>query len=171
MAGKRIDAATLAEIKQHYCANKLTVAEIGLRYGRSPSGISQLARRKGWPPRLVHHGESPAKRLALLRQARDGMLLRYYGTMSRHFEQMEADLARGGLSPDEVERRAKSMRSMHGAVENVEKVSAAGAHADQDPQPSLPAPDDTAEAERIRREIMERFERIQRRWDAEGAAD
>jgi hypothetical protein len=99
------------------------------------------------------------------------MMLSYYGAMGQHFQQMEAALAKGELSPDDFERNAKSFRSIQGGVDNVEKVAAAGTHADQQPMLQLPAPDDDSEAERIRREIMERFERIQRRWNAEGAAD
>jgi hypothetical protein len=99
------------------------------------------------------------------------MMLSYYGAMGQHFQQMAAELAKGELSLDDFERRAKSVRSIQGGMDSVEKVAAAGTHADQQPMLQLPAPDDTAETERLSREIMERFERIQQRRAAEGAAD
>jgi uncharacterized protein YjcR len=49
MAGKRFDAATLAEIERLYTGDELTVAQIAERFGCSPSSISSLARKHCWP--------------------------------------------------------------------------------------------------------------------------
>jgi hypothetical protein len=171
MAGKSIDAATLAEIKLHYCAHELTVAQIGLRYGRSPSGISQLARRNDWPPRLERRALAAARRRERLEAARETMLMCFYNTTGAKLLQMEAALIKGELSSEDYERDVQSLKAAVAKMENVEKVSAAGAQADKEPKPSPAAPDDASESERISREIMERFERIQRRRAAEGAAD
>jgi hypothetical protein len=60
-------------------------------------------------------------------------------------------------------------------IGGMNKVAAADTDADtkQKPksaEPAAAAPDDASEAERISREIIERFERIQRRREAEGGS-
>jgi hypothetical protein len=169
MAGKRIDATTLAEVKRLYDGDELTLVQIGKRVGRSPSLISQLAKRHGWARRWDRLGRKPYRRPSGLERERKTMLRRYYRTVSRFLQQMETAIGKGEYSLDDFERGAKSVRAIQGGMGNVEKVAAAGTHADQEPIPA--APDDDSEAERIRREIMERFERIQQRRAAEGAAE
>ena len=54
-------------------------------------------------------------------------------------------------------------------IGGMEKVAATGAHADKErkPKPAAATPTTLGEAERLHREIIERFERIQRRRNAE----
>jgi hypothetical protein len=164
-----LDPAVLAEIKCLYGDRSITVAEIGRRHNRSAASISQLARKQGWPMR---RGE---QREAQRREARARLAAKLCKAITTKLEQMEKAMRRGELCPADCEREAKSVGSMVGSME---KVLTTVPHAEErQPQPaSAGASEDTSdgpstgEAERLHREIMERFERIQRRRDAEAGS-
>jgi len=165
-----LDEATLAEIKDLYQGSELTLAAIGARYGRSPSGISRLARAHGWLMRSVARGWAPRRTLLSGAKARAYLAHRLCQTVGMKLDQMEKDMACGKLSSEDFERDTKSVASMMGGMDK-----ATATDADKDPKPkseraaaeSAPASD----VERLQREIIERFERIQRRRNAEAGSD
>ena len=86
-------------------------------------------------------------------------------------EQMEKGMTSGELSSADCERDAKAVGSMLGGLQ---KVTATVQDADEERQPKSASSAASAapatvlgEAERLHREIIERFERIQRRREAE----
>jgi hypothetical protein len=162
-----LDDAALAEIERLYRGSELTVVAIGVRFGRSGTGISKLARQHGWPMRWERRGCAPRKSGPSAAKARALLAHRLCEAITKKLDQMEKDMASGELSSEDFERDAKSVTSMIGAMN---KVAATGTDADtkQKPKSAEPAePDAASEAERISREIVERFERIQRRREAE----
>jgi hypothetical protein len=163
-----LDEATLAEIKDLYQGNDLTLAEIGQRYGRTPSGISRLARTHGWMMRSVVRGWAPHRTLLSTPKVRAYLAHRLCRAIGIKLDQMEKDMADGKLSSQDFERDAQSVGSMIGGLE---KVVATATDADKDPKPQSGRPPaqsaPASDVERIHREIIERFERIQRRRNAE----
>jgi hypothetical protein len=157
-----LDPAVLAEIKRLHGDRTITLAEIGRRHNRSAAWVSQLARKHGWPMR---RGE---QREAQRSEARARLAAKLCKAITRKLEQMEKGMKSGELNSADLERDAKSVVSMVGSME---KVLTTVPHAEErQPNPASAeaggAPS-AGEAERLHREIMERFERIQRRRDAE----
>ena len=68
----------------------------------------------------------------------------------------------GELSSSDFERDAKSVGSM---ISGMEKVAAGSSDGDKEPKPNA-AEHTVAKVERIRREIVQRFERLQRSRNA-----
>ena len=82
---------------------------------------------------------------------------------------MDKAMTEGELSSADFERDAKAVGSMLGGLEKAAMVP--DAEKDRQPKPTIPTADATGgEAERLHREIIERFERIQRRRDAEAGS-
>ena len=76
---------------------------------------------------------------------------------------METDMQSGELSSADLERDAKSVASMIGGMEKVVN----GPDEDKERTPRAASVAAVNDVERIHREIIERFERIQRRREAE----
>jgi hypothetical protein len=89
--------------------------------------------------------------------------------------QMEAQMRNGSLSSEDFERDTESLGQMIGSVE---KTIAAGADGEKKhkanavaPAPASANPSVSDDAERLHREIVERFERIQARRNAERGSE
>ena len=160
--------ADLAEIKRLHQANELTLDEIGERFGIAATTVSKLARLHGWRSRSELLGRSPRsfRPVTARRQAR--LVRRFYDTISMMLEQMEADMRSGTLKAQDFERVGKSMAAMIGGLG---KATATEPDGDETQKPISAEPDAAADVERIQREIIERFERIQNRRSAEAGSE
>lgn len=161
-----LDAATIALIRIDYEESDLTVVAIGLKFGRSPSYICRLAREGGWLLRSERLGRRPRSSSSAILQAREAIAHRLSRVINKKLDQMEKGMESGSLSAEDVERGAKTVGSMIGGLD---KVVARQDRPDEDKQRTSPATNTGAvnEVERLQREIIERFERIQRRREAE----
>ena len=162
-----LDEATLAQIKDLHQANELTLAEIGARFGISASKVSRLARVHGWPSRSEMLGRSPRTFRSVTGLARARLVRRFYDTMGLMLLQMEADMRSGKLTGPDYERTGKSLAAIVGSLG---KATATEPDGDETKKPKCaePAADD---AERLHREIIERFERIQKRRHDEAGSE
>jgi hypothetical protein len=161
-----------AEIKRLYHANVLTLDDIGARYGKSGQAIAKLAHRRDWPRRAELAGTARRSLVAISR-ALEQVLVRMGAAMNAKLEQMEKGMQAGELGSEEFERDSKAIAAMAAVMQ---KAIAAGPNAQQnakkEPHPQPAEPGATAdEIERLQREIMERFERIQRRRNAEAGSE
>ncbi len=167
-----LDDAALAEIERLYREGKVTLAEIGLRFNRAPTGISRLARAHGWPMRWEAMGRAPRVRRLSTPKARALLVHKLCDAITAKLEQMEKGMKSGELSSADFERDAKAVASMIGGME---KVAATSTDADEERRPKSATGDPgessgANEAERLHREIIERFERIQSRRNAEAGS-
>ena len=162
-----LDAATIALIRIDYEESDLTVVAIGLKYGRSPSYICRLAREGGWLMRSERLGRRPRSGPSISLHEREAIARRLSRVINKKLDQMENDMESGKLSPEEAERGAKTVASMIGGYD---KVLVRAEDPDEERKRACPAadPGTVDEVERLQREIIERFERIQRRREAEG---
>jgi hypothetical protein len=163
-----LDEATLAEIKHLYLADVLSLAEIGSRYGRTASGVSRLARTHGWVMRSQLRGYAPRNSVPPTPKARELLVARICDVIGTKLKQMEAQMQSGELSTEDFERDANSVASMVGSVDK-----ATGSDGEEKRKPKSAAPTNSApdDAERLHREIIERFERIQKRRHAEAGSE
>jgi hypothetical protein len=162
--GMVLDQEALAEMKRLHQGNELTLAEIGARFGRSATSVTKLAHKYGWTPRSELLGYAPRLKLPTTPRALELVVVRMCGTIVMKLDQMEKGMQSGTLTSEDCERDAKSLATLVG---NTLKALATGPdaqkHANKEQQPATfePAPV-SDEAERLHREIVERFERIQR---------
>lgn len=156
-----LDEATIALIKVDYEESSLTVAAIGKKYGVSASYICRLARERGWLMRTVRLGRRPRVATPLSGAGRALIAHRLCGVINKKIDQMENDMDSGELSSADLERDAKTIASMIGGMEKV--TTGPG----EDKVSKLDDAQDSDEVERLQREIIERFERIQSRREAE----
>ena len=161
-----------AEIKCLYHANVLTLDDIGARYGKSGQATAKLAHRRDWPRRAELAGSVPRSLVAISR-ALEQVMVRMGAAMNAKLEQMEKGMQAGELSSEEFERDSKAIAAMAAVMQ---KAIAAGPNAQknaQKEQQSHSAEPGAAvdEIERLQREIMDRFERIQRRRNAEAGSE
>jgi hypothetical protein len=164
-----LDDATLAEIERLYREGKLTLIEIGRRFNRSATGISKLARSHGWPTRWEVMGRAPRLSGLSTPKARAKLADRLCNAITKKLEQMEKGMKSGELGSADFERDTKAVASMIGGME---KVAATVTDADEERQPkSASASAGAGEAERLHREIIERFGRIQRRRSASAGSE
>lgn len=158
------DAATIARMKVDYEESDLTVVQIGAKYGCSTAYVCKLAKLHGWKPRSLRIGRAPAKPKSWRPRARTGIARRLCKVINKKLDQMETDMQSGELSSADLERDAKSVASMIGGMEKV----VSGPDEDKERTPRAAAAAGAVnDVERIHREIIERFERIQRRREAE----
>jgi hypothetical protein len=168
-----LDEAALAEVKRLHQENELTLVEIGVRNGVSASTISRWARVHEWPSRTELLGWAPRSFSPVTALTRARLVRRFYDAMSKRLEQMVEDMAEGRLSAEEFENGGKAVAAMFGSVAKAaadldgEKKHKAKAVA---PAPVSAGPSVSDDVERLHREIVERFERIQRRRNAEAGS-
>lgn len=157
-----LDDAAVAEIQRLYADTKVTVAQIGEQFGVSPSAICKLARKRGWPTRGELMGRSPRRGQPSTPKARAMLAHRLCDAITKKLDQMEKGMESGKLNSSDYERDAKSVGSM---ISGMEKVAAVGSDGDKKRKPNA-AKTAFSDVERIRREIVERFERLQRSRNA-----
>jgi len=167
---------TIALIRHDYEETTLTLVRMGEKFGLAPSYISRLARTGGWRMRSERMGRKPRGKAPLSTEGRALIAHRLRGVLNKKLDQMEKDMESGKLDAADLERDAKSVTHMITGLDKVttsadggakqrsrgEKSAGTGANSDAA---------DLAEVERLQREIIERFERIQRRRDAEGGSE
>jgi hypothetical protein len=162
-----LSEAALAEIKCLHQANELTLAEIGALFAISASTVAKLARRYGWTSRSELIGRVRPSFRSVTAQAKARLIRRLYDTISMMLEQMEADMRSGKLKAQDVERAGKSMAAMIGSLT---KATATEPDGDAKQKPETEPAAVANEVARLQREIIERFESIQRRRDAEAGS-
>ena len=160
-----LDAATLALVKVDYEESSLTVIAIGEKYGVSPSYVSRMARTHGWILRTQRLGRTPRMPAVLSQEARALIAHRMCGIINKKLDQMEKDMDSGVLTSPDLERDAKTIGSMVIGVEKIVPRHEENKVSKRDAAEAAPLADDDA-VERLQREIIERFERIQRRREA-----
>jgi hypothetical protein len=170
--GMTISDEMLAQIKRLHHANALTLDQIGERFGLTGGAISKLARANGWPARDRSKGHA-AHRFRFGERERNELVHQLYSTTLQILEQMEAEMASGKPGTQDVERAAKAVAAMIGSVG---KMTMAGRDGNKTHKPkSSGADEDRSDAasrvERLQREIIERFEGIQRRRNAEAGSE
>lgn len=161
-----LDEAIISLMKIDYEVSSLTVDAVGKKYGISGSYVSRIARNRGWLLRTQRLGHKPRTTVPLSNVGRALIAHRLCGVINGKIDQMEKDMQSGTLSSADLERDAKSIASMIGGMQKVVNAP------DED---KVSKPDVTQagvttgndEVERLQREIVERFERIQNRRDAE----
>jgi tRNA uridine 5-carbamoylmethylation protein Kti12 len=82
--------------------------------------------------------------------------------ITKKLDQMEKGMESGELNSSDYERDAKSVAQM---ISGMEKVAAVGGNGDKQRKPKAAEPT-VSDVERLRREIVERFERLQRSRNA-----
>ena len=162
-----LDKAALAEIKRLYLGDEVTLTEIGARYGISASAVSRIARRYGWLMRTVRRGYVLRHSVPSTPKALELVVHQLCEAIITKLKQMEAQMQGGSLSSEDFERDAKSVGQMVGSVFKAKTTVPDG---DKTQKPNAAEPDAAPDVERIQREIIERFERIQERRDAEAGS-
>ena len=158
--------ATIALIKIDYEESSLTVVAIGEKYGISAPYVSRIARERGWILRTQRLGRRPRTKSPMSNAGRALISHRLCGVINRKLDQMENDMESGALSSADLERDAKTIASMIGGMQKVGPVQTEDKVSKFDAvRPAAVA--DTDEVERLQREIVERFEQIERRRAAE----
>lgn len=110
----------------------------------------------------------PAPKPAIpTRKAQKDLVARLYRAISTKLEQMETRMANGEeRSAQDEEREARALSTM---IRNFEKVTEAATEFDSTRKPAKPnEADNTADAERMRREIAARLEKLTGKRDACG---
>ena len=163
-----LDEATIALIKIDYEKTKLPVAGIEVKYGLSASYVSRLARLRGWKMRRPRKDVTATTLSPSGQQAGEqpGIATRLWTVITMKLDQMEKGMTNGELSAADLERDAKTIAAMIGGMQKV--VSVPGE--DKVSKPDVErtgAANNADEVARLQREIVERFERIQRRREAE----
>ncbi|MFN3623855.1 MAG: hypothetical protein ACK4TP_07300 [Hyphomicrobium sp.] len=167
----RFEDAELAVMQREYEETPLTVAAIGVRHGCSGQYVCKLAKLFGWKLRSASKGTLNASLLPPVAPSQriieePGIAQRLCKVIKKKLDQMEKNMDSGELSSADLERDAKAIASMIGGMQKVVPVP------DED---KVSKPDDarcaavanTDEVERLQREIIERFERIEKRRQAE----
>lgn len=161
-----LDEAAFALMRVDYEESSLTVAAIGDKFGVSASYVCRQARERGWLMRTDRLGRRPRTTAPLSGVGRALIAHRLCGVINKKIDQMEKDMESGELSSADLERDAKTIGSMIGGMHKV--VPVPGEDKVSKPDVARTAAVENAdEVERLQREIIERFERIQSRREAE----
>jgi hypothetical protein len=173
---KRFDEPTLVAIEVEHNAGELTLNAIGKKHGCSGAYICKLAKEYGWPRRRPASAETcettesadGAARTAPAKKKRppDMRVMikrRMCKVINRKLKEMEQGMQSGNMEPAEIERNTRVVTSMIGGLQKV-----GGPEEDKERNAKAADAGTADEVERLQREIIERFERIQRRREAEG---
>lgn len=183
----QVDEETWASVRSAYADASVPLTEIAARFGLAHQRIAARARKEGWPPRepvrkrrggrgagpaVVRPatGETPpdgdaaagrapktGSRLPT-RGARKSIVGRLYRAISLKLEHMEKRMASGEIrSAQDEERESRALATL---INNFEKITEAVAEFDQARDTGRAAVRSRADAERMRREIAERLERL-----------
>ncbi|MCZ7595252.1 MAG: hypothetical protein M5U16_10305 [Hyphomicrobium sp.] len=164
-----LDEPTIALIRVDYEESDLTLKAMEAKYDVSASFICRLARERGWLMRSERMGRRPRAGVALSQMAREAIAQRIARFVNSKLDYLEKGMQDGTITPEDTERGTKAVATIIGGFE---KVAARPEHADEDKRTMAQSKDVDAidEVERLQREIIERFERIQRRRQAEGGS-
>lgn len=161
-----LDETAWAAIEKAYVETEELLADLGKRFGISASQISHRALVYGWPSRWARMGRKPRRKTMSTRKARDQLIHRLYRAIDLKLERLETRMESGEeLTPAETERNLRALATMIGGFEKVAEVAfdAEKERKGATKRKKTSAPD----AERMRREIAERLERLQHKRDAD----
>jgi hypothetical protein len=184
-----LDDETWLEIRRAYEETTEAVRLIAVRYGVARSTVHDRALREGWAPRRVgvrRVAPPPAAAPAVSivpetaleaepftprpPDSPEERLARFYRIIDRLLEKMERNVSNAAdLSPQDQERHARAVASTLSSMERVTEIAGdllpGAAKTDGD------ASHANAEAERMRREIAERLDRLSAKWLAQTQAE
>jgi hypothetical protein len=187
-----LDTETWAEIRKAYVETTEPISQIAARFGIYRSTIQARASKEGWErpapgSRIVRPpvAQQPAPNLHALARRRkrrkpdtaEDRIGRMLGIIDLQLDQMESRMTSGQpMTTQDEERQARAFGAIAGNLEKVTEAAsdifreaghdgAANGHGDGR---GLEA--QRAEAERLRREIAERLERLNAQWLARGGA-
>ncbi|NSL71205.1 hypothetical protein C6Y62_05145 [Hyphomicrobium sulfonivorans] len=167
MRKPKFDPQTLLLIQRDYEEGKLGLEDIGLRYGCSGALICKYARQHEWRRRR-QTTEAQKRAMAAPKPRKPATKIiaqRLCKVINRKLDQMEKDMASGALSSADLERDAKTVASMIGGMQKVVQVP--GEDKVMKPDDANAGAGNAHEVERLQREIIERFEQIERRRASE----
>jgi hypothetical protein len=164
-------------VRAAYADAAVPLKEIAARFGMTPQRIVAKATKDGWtgreraakargrsdarPPRKPQANDaSKGKNRVPLptRGAQRALIGRLYRAISLKLEHMEKRMASGeARSAQDEERESRALATL---INNFEKVTEAGAELDKDRDASRASGRGGPDAERMRREIAERLERL-----------
>jgi hypothetical protein len=181
-----LDPETWAEIRKAYEQTSEPVRRIAARYGISHSTVAAHVLREGWveraPPgvRVVPPPPAPQPELHAMAvrveprepDAAEARIRRMLGIIDLQLDQMESRMTSGQpMTTQDEERQARAFGAITG---NLEKVTEAAADIFRDPGPDAAGNGrldaQRLDAERMRREIAERLERLNAQWLAQQSA-
>ena len=163
----RLSTSAWAEIRRLYCAGEAT-ATLAERFGVTRKTILAHAKTEGWTvakrPAVI---KAPGWREAIASPDQSGVMIRrLYRAISLKLEHMETRMASGETrSAQDEERESRALATM---IRNFEKVTEVAAEFERAREPGAPETGASAnrsarpDAERMRREIAERLERLNR---------
>ena len=167
----QVDDDTWAAVRRAYADTSVSLGEIAERHGLTPMRIGAKAKHENWPGREarvakrrtapVASGDNtktkPSRPGALpTRGAQRALIGRLYRAISLKLEHMEKRMASGkARSAQDEERESRALATL---INNFEKVTEAVAELDHDGNARTAGAG--ADAERMRREIAERLERL-----------
>lgn len=153
-----------AEAKRLRHTTNLTQAEIGKRVNRHASTIARWAAEDGWERRPGTENKPPREPNFSRKRANLAIAKGMHKVIIRKLDEMENGLENGTLSVDDAERTSKligSMVSGYGKVTETPHAEKKRKRGKADAETKV-----ADEVERLQREIIERFERIERRREA-----
>ncbi len=165
------DEQTWAQVRRAYADVSVPLSEIATRFGLTPMRIGARAKQESWPGREQRTRKRPRRATASSdgdpekrtppaalpsRGARRALTARLYRAISLKLEHMEKRMASGkARSAQDEERESRALATL---INNFEKVTEAVAELDT--EGNACAAGAGADAERMRREIAERLERL-----------
>ncbi len=164
----QVDDDTWAEVRRAYEQSPAPIMEIASTAGVTRQRIAARAKKDGW----VRHGtraappgedtpqtKKPATSAALpTRGAQRALIGRLYRAISLKLEHMEKRMASGkARSAQDEERESRALATL---INNFEKVTEAVAELGKDRETQRTTRRANADAERMRREIADRLERL-----------
>lgn len=180
----QLDDETWADVRRAYEDGTASLKEMAARFGVTPQRIGVRAKKEGWAGRdrrrrrgpmaaseagkteatkgvgAAIRDEAPTRRRAALptRSAQRALIGRLYRAISLKLEHMEMRMASGeARSAQDEERESRALATL---ISNFEKVTEAVADLDRDKDAARRTGRVGADAERMRREIAERLERL-----------
>lgn len=164
----QVDDETWAAVRSAYETASGSLAEIGAPFGLSRQRIAARAKKEGWPkrpdsprPRTGAEGaasERSKNRALPTRKTQRALIARLYDAINLKLEHMEARMASGKVRSAQDEEREN--RALATLINNFEKVTEAVAELDRNKPRARAAGRVGADAERMRREIADRLERL-----------
>ena len=171
---------TWEEIRKAYVETTEPIRQIANRYGIGASTVSQRALREGWPlrkpPGVQVVAPPPARPLAKPGNhamaerteprepdTADARIRRMLGIIDLQLDQMESRMTSGQpMTTQDEERQARAFAAIAG---NLEKVTEAAADIFREPgHDAAGNGSGQSDAQRMRREIAERLERLNAQW-------
>jgi hypothetical protein len=164
----QVDDDMWAAVRRAYADTSIPLSEIAERFGLVPMRIGAKAKQERWPGREARlaKGRETAKpkdtkkrtrpQALPTRGAQKALIGRLYRAISLKLEHMENRMASGkARSAQDEERESRALATL---ISNFEKVTEAVAELDNEGDARSAGAG--ADAERMRREIAERLERL-----------